>query len=115
MDEDPQSSPAVRQFKRGEVLQYGYVIYNAQVERATNKPHLLTQLKLFRDGQEVYAGKIVTLEPGYNPDLTRIKIGGALQLGDLPPGDYYLQVIVTDPLAQAKYGTASQWIDFEIK
>ncbi len=114
-EDDPQSSPAVRQFKRGEVLQYGYVIYNAQVERATNKPHLLTQLKLFRDGQEVYAGKTVTLEPGYNPDLTRIKVGGALQLGDLPPGDYYLQVIVTDPLAQAKYGTASQWIDFEIR
>jgi hypothetical protein len=32
----------------------------------------------------------------------------------MSPGDYILQVIVTDPLAKEKYRTATQWIDFEI-
>ncbi|HMF58521.1 MAG TPA: VWA domain-containing protein [Pyrinomonadaceae bacterium] len=112
---DPRTSPAVRSFARGDAIQYGYVIYNAQADRATNRPRLLTQLKLFRDGQEVYAGKVVPLELGYNPDLTRIAAGGGLQLGELPPGQYYLQIIVTDSLAQARYNATTQWIDFEIR
>ena len=30
------------------------------------------------------------------------------------PGEYALQVVVTDNLAKRKYATASQWIDFEV-
>jgi hypothetical protein len=38
-----------------------------------------------------------------------------LQLGRIAPGDYVLQVIVTDKLAKDKYRTAVQSMDFEIK
>ena len=30
------------------------------------------------------------------------------------PGEYVLQVVVTDKLAKEKHRTASQWIDFEV-
>jgi hypothetical protein len=38
-----------------------------------------------------------------------------LRLGtDLEPGEYVLQVIVTDNLAKEKYRVATQWMDFEL-
>ncbi|MEK6286421.1 MAG: hypothetical protein AABO57_11820 [Acidobacteriota bacterium] len=33
---------------------------------------------------------------------------------DLAPGDYILQIIVTDKRAKEKYRWATQWMDFEI-
>jgi hypothetical protein len=32
----------------------------------------------------------------------------------LPPGEYVLQVIVTDALTSEKQATATQWIDFRL-
>jgi hypothetical protein len=47
--------------------------------------------------------------------MKRLVGGGILQLGsDLEPGDYVLQVIVNDSLADKKNKTASQWMDFSI-
>jgi hypothetical protein len=33
---------------------------------------------------------------------------------DLEPGDYYLQVVITDKAAKNKKSAVSQWVDFEI-
>jgi hypothetical protein len=39
----------------------------------------------------------------------------ALPLGlGLGPGDYVLQIVVTDELAEGDRATATQWLDFEI-
>ncbi len=109
-----QASAAVRQLKRGLVLEYGYVIYNAKTEGA-GKPQLTTQIKLFREGQEVFTGKVNAFAPGEQPDRKRLLAGGSLNLGaDLKPGSYILQVIVTDALAKEKRRSASQWINFEL-
>jgi VWFA-related protein len=109
---DPQSSPALRRFQRGMVMQYGYVVYNA---KAAPAPQLTTQLRLFRDGQLVFTGKVSPLDIAGQADLKRLTGGGGLQLGtDMSPGDYVLQVIVTDTLAKDKYRTVTQWMDFEI-
>ena len=44
-----------------------------------------------------------------------IGAGGRLQLGSvMVPGEYALQMIVTDLLAKEKERVAAQWIDFEI-
>ena len=32
----------------------------------------------------------------------------------MTPGEYVLQIIVTDALAKEKHRTATQWMDFEI-
>ncbi|HKQ99422.1 MAG TPA: VWA domain-containing protein [Pyrinomonadaceae bacterium] len=112
---DSQAGPAVRRFRRGMMLNYGYVIYNAQVDKATARPQILTQMRLFRDGKPIFAGQVQSLDTSGQPDLNQLSVGGALQLGsDMTPGEYTLQVIVTDSLAKDKYRTATQWIDFEI-
>jgi VWFA-related protein len=112
---DPQAGPAVRKFRRGMILQYDYFIYNAQIGKAATRPQLQTQMRLFRDGKEIFTGHVQPLDSGNQPDLKRLTAGGGLQLGtDMTPGEYILQTIVTDPLAKDKYRTATQWIDFEI-
>jgi hypothetical protein len=48
-------------------------------------------------------------------DLRRIEVSNAITLGtNLQPGDYALQIIVSDGLAKEKKQIASQSIDFEI-
>jgi VWFA-related protein len=114
-DMDPQAGPAVRRFRRGMILQYGYVVYNAVADKGGAQPQLQIQMRVFRDGREVFKGRVQPFDASGQADLKRITAGGALQLGtEMTPGEYILQVIVTDPLAKDKYRTATQWIDFEI-
>ncbi len=42
-------------------------------------------------------------------DWSHLRLGTILQ-----PGEYALQVVVTDALASEKRRTVTQWIDFEI-
>jgi VWFA-related protein len=114
-ESDPNASSAVRQFKSGLAMLYGFDIYNARLDNATGKPQVQTQMKLFRDGHEVFTGKEMAFDPGGQSDLDRMTANGALQLGsELKPGEYVLQVIVTDLLRRDKYRVTSQWIDIEI-
>lgn len=109
------TGPAVRRFRQGMAIEYGWVIYNAQLDRATRRPQLQRQLRLFRDGQPVFVSDAKPVDIEQQADLKRLNAGGRLQLGsNFPPGEYILQVIVTDALAKEKYRTATQYIDFEI-
>jgi hypothetical protein len=115
IDTDPQAGPAVRRFRRGMVLSYAYIIYNAVLNKATNRPQLQVQMRAFRDGKQVFTGRVQQFDPSGQPDLKRLMASGALQLGtDMIPGEYILQIVVTDLLASEKHRTATQWIDFEI-
>jgi VWFA-related protein len=112
---EPQAGPSVRRLRGGMTLRYTYTIYNAQLDRATRQPQLQTQVRMFRDGKELYTGKPMTYEMGDQPDPKHLKAGGRIQLGrEAQPGEYILQVVVTDLLANKKRNVASQWIDFEI-
>lgn len=112
---DPLSSAALRQFRSGLVVEYGLAIYNAQLDKATGKPQLLLQVRLFRNGQSVFVGKELAFDSGSQPDLKQLTANGAVQLGSqMEPGEYVLQVIVTDLIRKDKYRSASQWIDFEV-
>jgi hypothetical protein len=110
-----EASPAVRHFHSGMLMSYGFYVYNAQTDKSASVPQLTTQVLLFRDGKPVFTGKENPMAVNGQPDLKRIIGGGGIQLGsDLPPGDYVLQIIVTDALADKKYRTVSQWMDFAI-
>lgn len=112
---DPKATAAVRQFKQHLVMIYSYAVYNAQLSKATGKPELVTLVKLFRDGKEVFTGKETPFDPTGQPDVKRLMVTGAIQLGsNLTPGEYVLQVVVTDMLSNQKNRLATQWIDFEI-
>jgi len=111
---ETQASPAVRRLHPGMLLNYAYSIYNAARDKHSNRPQLQTQARLFRGAQLIYTGKVVALDAD-QPPLKPISAVGTLQLGaNETPGDYYLQVIVTDLLADKKHNTTTSWIDFEI-
>ena len=114
--QDSSGSPAVRRFRLGEELDYYFNIYNARLDAATSRPQLQTQMRLFREGKEVYVGTPTPYEVGkQQADMKILASGARIRLNSgLQPGDYVLQVIVTDLLAPAKERTASQWIDFEV-
>ena len=111
---NPEGSAAVRVFHPGSSLLYGYVVLNAQPESAKQN-QLEVQTRLFRDGKQIYTGKPNTMEVAAQPDPKRLVAGGTMKLGKVEPGDYILQVLVTDKLAREKYRTATSYMDFEVK
>jgi VWFA-related protein len=112
---DAQAGPAVRHFRHGMVMTYGYLIFNSQLNKTTRQPQLTTRVRLIRDGKVVFSGEELPFNTAGQADLKRLMGGGAIQLGsELTPGEYALQVIVNDLSAKEKYRTATQWIDFEI-
>jgi VWFA-related protein len=113
--EDVTGGAARRSFRRGAVLIYGYEIINAR-NGAGQHPDLEVQTRLFRDGEQVLAQK-APLAPGAAPsDPQRLMAGGRMTLGrDMTPGEYVLQMIVTDKLAKSKFNTVTQSVDFEIE
>jgi VWFA-related protein len=112
---DPLESPAVRVFKPGDQISWALSVMNARLDASTHLPNVDLQLRMFRDGEEVYTGKPLPVPAEKQTDLKRIFAGGRLQLGfRMEAGDYILQVVATDNLAKTKYRTAIQWMDFEI-
>ncbi|HVS21912.1 MAG TPA: hypothetical protein VHD88_08695, partial [Pyrinomonadaceae bacterium] len=110
-----EASPAVRHFGLGMRMDYSFVIYDAHLDKTTNLPQLTTQVRMFRDGKAVFTGKENPFTVTNQADMKRLLASGAIQLGsDMAPGEYVLQVIVTDALADQKHRTATQWMDFEM-
>ena len=71
---------------------------------------------LFRDGKTVYSGPEVPIVASNPKDLSRVFTNGKLKLSsDFEPGNYYLQVVVTEKDAKDKAVPVVQWIDFEIE
>jgi len=112
---DAAGGPAVRRFRRGATFDYYYDIYNARAEKATGRPQLTAQTRVFRDGQPVYEGPVRPFAPGDQTDMRRLRSGSRVTLSrELQPGEYLLQVVVRDEMAKEKHRVATQWIDFEI-
>jgi VWFA-related protein len=107
------NSPGIRRFVTGENLWFAYVIYNASIDQATGQPSLMAEARLFRDGTLVHKIEPKPVQVS-GQDLQRIDSGGGIRLGGLPPGDYILQVLVTEFHGKEKPRVVSQWIDFDI-
>ncbi|MBI4751550.1 MAG: VWA domain-containing protein [Acidobacteria bacterium] len=111
----PEASPAVRRIQRGNVVQYGYDIFNPQLDSQTRQPNLEIQVTLFRDGQLVFQGQPRAIAFPPQTDWKQIRTGGQLQLGtQMDPGLYVLQLTVTDKVRTKEGKSVSQWIDFEV-
>ncbi len=111
---DPLTDTAVRVFKRGTVLRYGFEIYNAKFT-SSQKPQLQMQTRIFRNGEIVHTGNATPVDLTGQTDLQIIKAVGALSLGtEMQTGDYVLQIIITDSLAKKNNQIASQFVQFEV-
>jgi hypothetical protein len=109
---DPKGTPAVRIFKPGKTMIYGYQVLNAQAGPG-QPPQLEAQTRLFRDGQAIYSGPPQIVTVGDQPDPRHLIAGGRIQLNaKIAADDYVLQVVVTDKLAKR---VATQSIDFSVE
>ena len=114
-DSDPMANASVRQFRTPSALVYALAIYNAKMDKDTGKPNLTIQARLFRNGELVFTGNEVPFAAREQSDTTRLGGGGGIQLGtSMQPGEYVLQIVVTDLLVNDRYRVATQWMDFEI-
>lgn len=103
-----------RRFKRGSIFTYSFAVYNVKLDSA-QKPQLQLQARLFHNGKMILEGSPSVVDVDGQNDLRRIEISRAVTLGtSLQPGNYALQVIVSDNLAKEKKQIAAQSIDFEI-
>ncbi|HEV8589341.1 MAG TPA: VWA domain-containing protein [Pyrinomonadaceae bacterium] len=106
--------PAIRRFARGDALEYSYLVYGARLD-AHNSTDLTTQICLFRASDKVFTAPVERVARAKDANSEAIIVGGRFTLPEsLPPGEYFLQVIVTDELAPPERQTSIQWIDFEI-
>jgi hypothetical protein len=115
MSEDNSNrTAAVRVFEPGDSIAWAYQVLNAKTD-SSQKPQLEVQVKLFRDGKEVYTGQSAPMTSEVMKDTKRMIATGRMELKQISPGDYALQVIVTDLLANKKHRMAAQSIDFGIQ
>jgi VWFA-related protein len=106
---------AERAFRHGEPIAYYYEILNA-ASGADQHPELEVQTRIFHDGAQVLTDKAALQSSGALEDPQHLRASGHLAVGrDLPPGEYTLQVIVTDKLVKSKFNVATQSVDFEIE
>jgi hypothetical protein len=103
----------VRRFKAGDALTYSYLVYGTKRNRASN---LVSQIRVFQGDKEVFTNggqPVVAINDANNEPLLA---QGSLKLGaQLQPGEYFMQIVVTDRTASADRRTSEQWIDFEIE
>jgi hypothetical protein len=103
----------VGQVTPGRSFEYVFQILNARADPATSRPRLETQVRLWRGREAVYEGAPTVLPVAHAAEQ-RVVAGGRLNLSSqVPPGDYTLQVVVTDTLAPRAQAVAMQWTNLE--
>jgi hypothetical protein len=101
-------TPATRQFRPGDEVEYFCLIENA--DKKPPDAELDSDIHVVRDGKELFSGpaKLVPMDNG------RLAISGRLKLSEkMPPGDYYLGISAAQRTPSRK-AAAIQWTDFEI-
>ncbi|HEX5966387.1 MAG TPA: VWA domain-containing protein, partial [Pyrinomonadaceae bacterium] len=91
------ANPSARRFLVNSDLYFAFAVYNAAINPATQLPNLTMQARLFREGNAVGPPSEIPIEVKNQVDVSRPFINGSLRLNsNLEPGDYYLQVVITD-------------------
>ena len=103
---------AMRRFRSSSNLYYGYVVYVGGAKKSTEVPALVADVRLFREGTQVYASDAKPIDTAGQNDFERITSAGGLRLNSLAAGTYVLHVTVKDK--SGARGHATQLIDFEV-
>jgi hypothetical protein len=105
---------AVRSFRAGTDVRFGYAVYNAKPNKTTHSPNVTMQFKIFHDGKEAFTSNEKQVNWVDKTDA-RLMAEGVFTLGkSIARGDYVVQVIVKDLETSGKNQIATQWIDFEV-
>jgi len=101
------ANPPDRRFPANSDLYATLVVYNPT-------PNLTVQTRLFREAKPVSANPAIPIELKEG-DSDRKLITDVIHLTpDLEPGNYYLQVVITDTSTKDKRPAATQWVQFEL-
>jgi hypothetical protein len=100
-----------RRFARSTRLDFLAFIYNASRAQGAGAVDLSAQVQLLRDGRAVVSAPARKLTPDQKEDLARIPFTGAVTLGQLPAGQYEIEITVTDNLSKT---SATERVGFEI-
>lgn len=108
---------AQRRFSRNGEFMYRLVVYNAKADSKTGKPQLEIRARVLSGGNAVFTGNFRPLEIEDGSTLpSRILTGGILNLGDLAPAEYTLELTVKDTLRKRdKNSIIRQEIDFTVE
>jgi VWFA-related protein len=110
-----EKAPAVRHFQAGDRVSYGFEVYNARLDRATDQAQVEGVIEILRDGKKVATAQPQWLSPKNRAHRNALPVVGHIQLGcAMEPGAYVLQATVADRLAHGKHAATSAWTDFEI-
>ena len=113
--ENPLGTPAGRSFVSGEPVLYALQILNARAD-SKKQPQLDMEARVFRDGVQINQSQPHPTDTAQQGDPAHLVAAGEFRLGTaMKPGDYVLQLIVTDKLADPEYRVASQSMDFEVR
>lgn len=109
------TNAGTRRFAPNAELYFAYMLYNAANESGKLR-NLVMDVKLFRDDKNVHSGPQTPIVASDQTDPSRMALNGVLRLApELEPGNYYLQITITDKDAPAKkVAPVIQWVDFEI-
>ncbi len=108
-----EGGPAMRRYRPGQDLLYTYVAINPKVKGTPKRPDVHGQIRVFRNGKQIFAGKPMGLQMEAKLDDRHFVGAGVLRLGPrMTPGEYLLEVTVTDNRNRKQ--PARQWIDFEV-
>ena len=110
-----EGGPAVRRYRPGQGIVYGYAVLNPKVKGPAKEFRVGSQVRVFRNGKLFFTGTYSHTLWKSQPDATRLEGGGVLSLGPgLSPGEYLMQIVVTDENAGKKKPPVAQWVDFEV-
>jgi hypothetical protein len=110
-----QGGPAIRRFRPGQGIMYGFGVINPKLKGSEKKSAIVSSVRIYWNGRLIYTGP-ETHKMLKNPDAeNQLQGGGVLRLGEhLVPGEYLLQVVVRDENGSKKAPPLTQWIDFEV-
>jgi hypothetical protein len=110
-----EGGPATRRYRPGQGILYAYAVINPKLKGPAKDFQVGSQLRVFRNGKLLYTGKYNHRLSKNQTDATRLVGGGMISLGSiLRPGEYLVQVVVTDENAGPKKPPVAQWVDFEV-
>jgi VWFA-related protein len=108
------SSTVLRRFKRGTIVHYDAIVYNAKPE-SIQKSQLQVQVRLFREKNLILESKLSPLNTAGQIDLQRLETSGSITLGkNLQAGDYIMQLVIMEIPAKGKPKISTQFVEFEI-
>jgi hypothetical protein len=116
---DPMSDTSLRRFRRNTNIRFLTEIYNVRIG-PSGSADLEGQIKIYHNSKLIFESAKAPIKSESNPavksKLLRAAYEGGFALGpQMAPGEYLLQVTITDKLAKQKYGTVNQWVNFEIE